>query len=70
MFARRNSILRTEDDIAACLSLPVLAQVPLMTTSAERRHARRIRRLLVGCVIAGAIVGLVAAVFLIGSFRS
>ena len=30
--------MRTDDEVLATLSLPVLATVPLMTNAAERRH--------------------------------
>ena len=34
----RDSSMRTDDEVLATLSLPVLATVPLMTNAAERRH--------------------------------
>lgn len=52
----RDKSLRSEEDVLLCLSLPVLALVPVMTTARERRSATR-RRVLVSC----AAVLLVAA---------
>ncbi len=40
---------RTEQDILTVLSLPVLATVPAIVTSAERRIAQR-RRLIAACL--------------------
>ena len=45
----RNSTFRTEQDILSVLSLPVLATVPGIVTSVERRIASR-RRLIAMCV--------------------
>jgi polysaccharide chain length determinant protein (PEP-CTERM system associated) len=44
----RDKSLRSEDDVLLCLSLPVLALVPVMTTKAERRRTRQ-RRVLASC---------------------
>ena len=68
-FTAREDPLRTEDDIAACLSLPVLGRVPLMTTSDERRRAKRARLLLLGSAVAFVIVSLAAAAWRFGWFR-
>ena len=42
----RDKSLRTDEDVIAALSLPVLALVPTMTTAAERRRQKRLRLLL------------------------
>jgi protein tyrosine kinase modulator len=39
----RDRSLRTEDDVVAALSLPVVALVPTMTTASERKRKRRQR---------------------------
>lgn len=39
----RDRSLRTDDEVVSVLALPVLAMVPVMTTAAERRKARRVR---------------------------
>jgi polysaccharide chain length determinant protein (PEP-CTERM system associated) len=43
----RDTRLRTDEDVVISLALPVLAVIPLMLTSAERRQMRR-RKLLLG----------------------
>ncbi len=45
----RNSTFRTEQDILTVLALPVLATVPAIVTSIERRIARR-RRIVATCI--------------------
>jgi hypothetical protein len=45
----RNSTFRTEQDILTVLSLPVLATVPAILTTAERRTSKR-RRLIGACL--------------------
>ena len=42
----RDKSLRTDEDVIAALSLPVLALVPTMTTAAERRRQKRLRLVL------------------------
>ena len=42
----RDTSLRVEADVVAALALPVFAMVPAMSTSAERRHKARRRRVL------------------------
>jgi hypothetical protein len=37
----RDSTFRTDDEVVAVLALPVLAMIPAMQTTAEKRHARR-----------------------------
>jgi polysaccharide chain length determinant protein (PEP-CTERM system associated) len=58
----RDNSIHSEEDATRCLSLPVLALVPVMTTRAERRRARRLRFLLAFCatvvVVAGTAAGL------------
>ena len=54
----RDKSFHTEEEIVSCLSLPVLALVPVMTTATERRRAKRGRVLR---SFAAAAVVLVAA---------
>ena len=55
----RDRSFRSERDVQAVLSLPVLATVPLMRTDEEKRHTRRGRLLAWGS--AAAVVSLAAA---------
>jgi protein tyrosine kinase modulator len=41
--AYKDTSLRTDDDVAVVLKLPVLAQIPVMMTRAKARHIRRTR---------------------------
>jgi polysaccharide chain length determinant protein (PEP-CTERM system associated) len=58
----RNSTFRTEQDILTVLSLPVLATVPAIITTQERRNAKR-RRFIAACVSASFVVCGVGALF-------
>ena len=58
----RDTSLRTEADVAAALSLPVLATIPLLTTPESDRRKRRRTRLLVLAVALVTIVVVGAAV--------
>jgi polysaccharide chain length determinant protein (PEP-CTERM system associated) len=49
LFEYLDSSLKTEEDVVQALMLPVLALIPLMTTSAEDRSRQR-RRLLLSCL--------------------
>ncbi len=51
----RDRSLRSEDDAVRCLSLPVLAVVPVLTTANERHQARR-KRVIGSCAAAGFVV--------------
>jgi polysaccharide chain length determinant protein (PEP-CTERM system associated) len=55
----RDRSMHTEDDALLCLSLPVLAMVPVITTKAERRLARQ-RRIMTSLAATAGVV-LVAA---------
>ena len=57
----RNSTFRTEQDVVTVLALPVLATVPAIVTSIERRMIQR-RRLITVCVsVSFVICGVMAA---------
>jgi hypothetical protein len=51
----RDRSFKTDDEVKAVLSLPVLAVVPLMRSDAERRRIRR-RGVLVNFVLSGAVL--------------
>jgi len=57
----RDSSLKTDDDVTGSLALPVLALVPMMQTTADRRWLRR-RRILLGGASAVFVIGLVGGV--------
>jgi polysaccharide chain length determinant protein (PEP-CTERM system associated) len=57
----RDSSLKTDDDVTGSLALPVLALVPMMQTTADRRWLRR-RRILLGGASAVLVIGLVGGV--------
>ena len=65
----RDTTFRTHDDVNAVLGLPVLAQIPLMLTSAERRGLRR-RRVLAaaGALMVVGVTG--AALWKIGALST
>lgn len=58
LFEYRDLTLRTDDEVLAALSLPVLAVIPVMETTADVRRRKR-RRL--GLAVAGLAVGVVLA---------
>jgi polysaccharide chain length determinant protein (PEP-CTERM system associated) len=59
----RDTTLKTDDDVLAALSLPVLALVPVMRSAAERRRRRR-QRLLVALTSVATVLVSVVAMFL------
>jgi uncharacterized protein involved in exopolysaccharide biosynthesis len=59
-FEYRDSSLRTEDDVLVALSLPVVALVPVMWTTRERRSLRRRRVLLASSAAATLMVSFAA----------
>ena len=62
----RDSTFKSDDDIVTSLSLPVLAMIPNMITSGERRRTRRRRMLLsVSAVLLALVAGATAAIWLI-----
>ena len=63
----RDASFRTQDDITAVLSLPVLAQIPLIATAEEQRHFRRKRLLVASAAIVTSLV-VTAALWRIGIF--
>jgi uncharacterized protein involved in exopolysaccharide biosynthesis len=52
-----DSTLKTDEDVASSLSLPVLAVVPLMTTKREVRAARRRRLMIAAASSAAGLAG-------------
>jgi hypothetical protein len=60
LLAYRDTSLRTEDDVLAALTLPVVALVPTLWTDSEIRKARQ-RRLVVGSFVAVTFVFSAAA---------
>jgi len=65
MLEFRDTTLKTDDDIAAALVMPVLCIVPLMTTDAERRRERKWRLAIGTAVFVLAVAGAAAAWFLV-----
>ena len=61
----RDTTLKTDDDIAAALVMPVLCVVPLMVTDAERRRGRKWRLAIAAAVFVLAVAGAAAAWFLV-----
>ena len=57
----RDSSLKTDDDVTGSLGLPVLALVPRMQTTADRRRLHR-RQLLLGAASAVVVLGVVGGV--------
>jgi polysaccharide chain length determinant protein (PEP-CTERM system associated) len=62
----RDSSYQTADDVVAVLALPVLAAVPVIRTSAERRRARRRRWALSVASVCVAVAGLTVLVWRFG----
>jgi polysaccharide chain length determinant protein (PEP-CTERM system associated) len=52
----RDTTLRSEEDVAATLALPVLARIPEMVTASERRRLRRVRLTLSMTAIAAVLL--------------
>jgi uncharacterized protein involved in exopolysaccharide biosynthesis len=63
----RDASFRTQDDVSAVLSLPVLAQIPLIATADELRRFRRKRFLVASAAIVTSLV-VTAALWRIGIF--
>jgi polysaccharide chain length determinant protein (PEP-CTERM system associated) len=63
----RDASFRTQDDITAVLSLPVLAQIPLIATADEQRQLRRKRLLVASAAVVTSLV-VTAALWRIGLF--
>jgi polysaccharide chain length determinant protein (PEP-CTERM system associated) len=61
----RDTTLKTDDDVAVALVMPVLAVVPLMMTDADRRRKRRLHFALGTTVFLLTIAGAAAAWFLV-----
>jgi ferric-dicitrate binding protein FerR (iron transport regulator) len=56
-FEYRDTSFRAQDDVTSVLHLPVLAQIPIMLTPAERRRMTRRRlamSMAVACLFGGA----------------
>jgi capsular polysaccharide biosynthesis protein len=64
----RDTSLRTDEDVLATLSLPVLALVPYVTSSAERQRVRKRRLLLSAGAVAAVLLLAVASVWKLGLF--
>ena len=64
----RDASFRTQDEVTAVLSLPVLAQIPLIATPAELRLVRR-KRLVIAAAAIFASVAVTAALWRIGIFH-
>jgi len=56
----RDTTLRTDDDVLMTVSLPVLAMIPMMVTTADRRRQMRNRWLAAAVAAAGLAVGTAA----------
>jgi uncharacterized protein involved in exopolysaccharide biosynthesis len=65
MLEYRDTSLWTDDDVITCLSMPVLALVPMVTTAVERR--RRLRRAATSWSLATGLMA--AAAVLLWKFR-
>jgi polysaccharide chain length determinant protein (PEP-CTERM system associated) len=61
----RDSSFRNQDDVTSVLALPVLAQIPMIVTAAERRKLGR-RRLMVSTAAAAIFVAAGAVVWKLG----
>lgn len=57
----RDTSLKTDDDVAVTLALPVLAMIPVMTTALERRRSRR-RKLVLSLTAATTVVACASAI--------
>jgi uncharacterized protein involved in exopolysaccharide biosynthesis len=61
----RDTSLKTEEDVVGSLALPVLATIPLMTTTRERRQMRRRRVLMSVTAVLLALVAAATAVWFV-----
>lgn len=59
MLEYRDTSFRTDDDVVSVLSLPVVAVIPLMLNTNERRALRR-QRMLIGAATTTVVLGLMA----------
>ena len=66
LLSYRDTSLRTEDDVLVVLALPVLAAIPRLTTSLERRRRRRRRIALSMATALVVCLGLAAALWRLG----
>jgi polysaccharide chain length determinant protein (PEP-CTERM system associated) len=64
----RDASFRSQDEVSIVLLLPVLAQIPLISTPAELRHMRR-KRLIIAAAAVLAFVAVTAALWRIGVFN-
>ena len=64
----RDASFRSQDEVSIVLSLPVLAQIPLIATPTELRQVRR-KRLIIAAVAILASVAVTAALWRIGVFN-
>ena len=64
----RDASFRSQDEVASVLSLPVLAQIPLIATPAELQQLRRRRRVIAAAAVSAAVV-VTAALWRIGVFN-
>ena len=64
----RDASFRSQDEVSIVLSLPVLAQIPLISTPAERQQMRR-KRLMIAAAAVFASVIVTAALWRIGIFN-
>jgi polysaccharide chain length determinant protein (PEP-CTERM system associated) len=64
----RDTSFKSDDDVIATLSLPVLAVIPVMTNAGERRVARR-RKLLLAASASVTCMLLAAAVMVVWQYR-
>jgi len=64
----RDASFRSQDEVTAVLSLPVLAQIPLIATPDELQQYRRRRRIIAAAAVSAAVV-VTAALWRIGVFN-
>jgi hypothetical protein len=59
----RDTTLRTDDDVAVTIALPLLAMIPMMVTSAEQRQRLRARWLVVASAATVVVLGTAAVLW-------
>ena len=64
----RDASFRSQDEVSGVLSLPVLAQIPIIATPAEIEQLRRRRRMIAAAAVSAAVV-VTAALWRIGVFN-